>query len=237
MKQANVKARELLAKLERLADPANGGAPGEIAAANIKLERLRSRFDFSVPAPEETFDLFAQIRDKRRARRAAHIHTFEAAEFDIASSVKWAIEQATGIPCVFRGGDLLASAREATARKLGEIARHIADAFRELLGQFGRLQGVTACDRRVFIRGLYDGMMGDTRDVGERLPSAVLSRSKRTRPKKGAVALAPGLAVHPYTVALSLGRQIRFAVPLEEIVAELDQASRPAIASAAEESA
>ena len=35
-KQANAKARDLLGKLERLADPANGGTPDEIATANRK---------------------------------------------------------------------------------------------------------------------------------------------------------------------------------------------------------
>jgi hypothetical protein len=132
---------------------------------------------------------------------------------------------------------LLASVREVTARKRGEIARHIAHSFRELLKQFGRLRGVTACDRKVFLHGLYDGMMGDIRGAGERLPSATPSRLKRSKPKKGAVALEPGLAVHPYTVALGLGRQIRFAVPLDEITAELERSTRPAIASSAEKGA
>jgi hypothetical protein len=31
-----------------------------------------------------------------------------------------------------------------------------------------------------------------------------------------------GLHIHPYTVALSLGKQIRFSAPLEQIAAELE---------------
>jgi hypothetical protein len=39
---------------------------------------------------------------------------------------------------------------------------------------------------------------------------------------KKAVTAAPGLHIHPYTVALSLGKQIRFSAPLEKITVELD---------------
>ncbi len=91
MKQANTKARELLAKLGRLADPANGGTPGEIEAATRKLQRLKSRIDFTGPAPEETMDIFSGIKFKRSAGRAAHVHSFQPANFDVASSVKWEI--------------------------------------------------------------------------------------------------------------------------------------------------
>jgi hypothetical protein len=66
----------LLAKLERLANPANGGTPDEIAAAKRKLERLKGRFDLSAPAPAETMDIFAGLKFKRKTSRAAHVHTF-----------------------------------------------------------------------------------------------------------------------------------------------------------------
>lgn len=111
MKRANAKARALLGKLERLADPANGGTPDEIAAARRKVQRLRNRFDFSEPDTDELeqLDIFAGIHSQRPARRTVHVHTFEPADFDIANSVKWAIEQATGIACTFRGDELSAA--------------------------------------------------------------------------------------------------------------------------------
>jgi hypothetical protein len=230
MKPANTKARALLGKLERLADPANGATPDEMAAARRKLHRLKSRFDFSGPAPDETMDIFAGLQFKRHVRRAAHVHTFQAADFDVASSVKWAIEKATGIPCVFRGGDLLAETTPGTANKLAKVALHITQSFLTLLDQLSRLNGVTPSDRALFVRGLYDGMMNDGRGRGESLPSRAAAHVKRPKTKKGAVALAPGLAIHPYTVALSLGKQIRFATPLEEITAELERATQLAIA-------
>jgi hypothetical protein len=229
MKPANTKARALLGKLERLADPANGGMPDEIAVARKKLQRLKDRFDFTAPAPAETMDIFAGLKFKRKTSRAAHVHTFQPADFDFASSVKWAIETATGIPCVFRDGDLLAEATPGMANKLSKVVRHITQSFQTLLDKLSRLNGVTTSDRKLFVRGLYDGMMNDGRAVGEPLPARAEVHVKRTKAKKGAVAPPPGLAIHPYTVALSLGQQIRFATPLEEITAELERATKLAI--------
>jgi plasmid stabilization system protein ParE len=231
MKSANTKARDLLGKLERLADPANGGTPGEIAAAQRKLHRLRDRLDFSAPAPDETMDIFAGLQFKRNVRRAVHVHTFQPADFDVASAVKWAIEKATGIPCRFRGADLLAETTPGTANKLAKVALHITQSFLTLLDQLSRLVGVTPSDRTLFVRGLYDGMMNDERENGEPLPTRAGGHVKRTKSKTAAAAPPPRLAIHPYTVALSLGKQIRFARPLEEITAELERAAQPALSA------
>ena len=227
MKPANTKAHALLGKLERLADPANGGTPNEIAVASRKLQRLKGRFDFTAPTPAETMDIFAGLKLKRKFGAAAHVHTFQPADFDVASSVKWAIETATGISCVFRGRDLLAEATPGTAKKLAKVALHITQSFQTLLDKLGRLNGVTTSDRTLFVRGLYDGMMNDARGIGEPLPIRPATHQRRTKAKKSSVTLPSGLAMHPYTVALSLGNQIRFAVSLEEITAELDRATQP----------
>jgi hypothetical protein len=231
MKPANTKARALLGKLERLADPANGGTPDEIATANRKLQRLQRRYDFSGPDPAEPkqMDIFAGISFKRSTRRTAHVHTFEPADFDIANSVKWALEQATGIACNFRGGELSAPVTAGTAKHLAKVAKHITQSFKALLDRFGKLQGVTTADRRLFVRGLYDGMMNDPRGVGERLPGNAPPEPRRKRAKKNLTERPPQLAVHPYTVALDLGRQIRLAAPLEAIAAELDRVTQPVL--------
>jgi hypothetical protein len=73
--------------------------------------------------------------------------------------------------------------------------------------------------------GLYDGMMNEVRNVGQRLPSRARAMKMR-KAKKGAVTRASGLHIHPYTVALSLGKQIRFSAPLEQITAELEAVTR-----------
>lgn len=69
--------------------------------------------------------------------------------------------------------------------------------------------------------GLYDGMMNEVRNVGQRLPSRPRS-TKMPKGKKRVVIRATGLHIHPYTVAVSLGKQIRFSVPLEQIASELE---------------
>ena len=215
MKPANAKARELLEKLQALAER---GIDGERTAAQYKLARLKARFDFSGAQPVETPDLFQG--SFKRARKALWVYTFGVKDFDVANSVKWAIESATHIPCVWRNGDLMAEATPGTAKKLTEIAEHIAGSFYALLEQFGGVAGVTKEDRGVFVMGLYDGMMNEARSVGQRLPSR--NGLKKTRkPKRGEAPPAPGLNIHPYTVGLGLGKQIRFSVPLEQIAAEL----------------
>jgi hypothetical protein len=218
MKPANPKARSLLAKLQALAEQ---GIDGERMVARKKLARLRARFDFSAPDTTDTPDLFAG--KFKQGSAALHIHTFKAADFDIANSVKWAIEAATKIPCVYRNGNLLAQATPGTAKKLAEIATHITGSFRSLVDQFGAVDGVKLEDRAVFVMGLYDGMMNETREVGQRLPSRGPVK-KVGRTKKGAPTSPPVLNVHPYAIGHGLGRQVRFSVPLEQISAELENA-------------
>ena len=135
--------------------------------------------------------------------------------------MKWAIESATKIHCVHRGADLLAEATPAAARRLREICHHIAQSFRALLAGFCGLSGVTAADRSVFLMGLYDGMMNDTRSAGQRLPGRSPFAKKR-RTGKALAGPSAGVHVHPYTIAVGLGKKIRFSAPLEQITAELE---------------
>jgi hypothetical protein len=227
LKPANSKARILLKKLQALAER---GIDGEKTVARRKLARLKARFDFSGPDPAETIDLFSGRFD--HSNKGQPIHSFGSDEFDVANSVKWAIESATKIRCVYRGGKLMAEATPATARKLHKIARHIASSFRALVERFSRVEGVSAADRGVFVMGLYDGMMNETREVGQPLPSRP-SRTKRRKGRKPpapSTPLAAGLHIHPYTLAVGLGRQIRFAAPLEQIAAELEMATQRCLA-------
>lgn len=216
LKPANSKARALLKKLQALVER---GIDGERIQAQKKLARLKARLDFSAPDPDETPDLFFGVfKPSAKARR---IYAFERNEFDVANSVKWAIESATKIRCLHRDKELLAEADPATARRLTKIADHVANSFRTLLGRFSRVDGVSIEDRGAFVMGLYDGMMSETRKIGERLPSRP-GVTKAPKGKKGFVPRASGLHVHPYTMAVSLGKQIRFSVALEQVAAELD---------------
>ena len=220
LKTPNSRARALLSKLQALAER---GIDGEKTSAQRKIARLKARFDFTAPDPTETPDLF--LGSFKRASQARWIYTFGGHEFDVANSVKWAIESATNIPCMYRGRDLVAAAAPSTANRLTDIAGHIADSFRILIDKFSAVDGVSVTDRGVFVMGLYDGMMNEVRNVGQRLPSRPGS-TKMPRGKKRALTLATGLNIHPYTVAVSLGKQIRFSAPLEQITAELEAATQ-----------
>jgi len=166
LKPANSKARALLKKLQALAEQ---GIDGEKISAQKKIARLKARFDFTSSDPTETPDLF--LGSFKRSTTARWIYSFGRNEFDVANSVKWAIESATKIKCVYRDVDLLAEATPTTANKLMEIATHIAHSFRALLEKFSAVEGVGVNDRGVFVMGLYDGMMNEVRNVGQRLPS------------------------------------------------------------------
>jgi hypothetical protein len=226
---ANSRARALLKKLQALAER---GIEGERASAQKKIDRLKARFDFSAPDPAATPDLFSGRFN--RSTSARPIFSFSANEFEVANAVKWAIESATKMRCLHRGREVLAEATPATARRLEQIALHIASSFRALLDKFSAVEGVNAADRTVFVMGLYDGMMHEARRAGQRLPSRP-NLAKRPRGRKSTSSRATALHVHPYTLALGLGRQIRFSVPLELIAAELEIATRKCLTQTKED--
>jgi hypothetical protein len=223
LKPANPKAWAMLKKLQALAER---GVDGEKLAARRKIQRLKARFDFAAPCAAETPDLFQGAF--KPSSKASWVYSFPPGEVDVANAVKWAIESATSIHCLYRDCDLLAAATPSTANRLAGIAEHISQSFRALVARFSAVNGVSLADRNVFVMGLYDGMMNDLRDVGQPLPSRPgVRRRGRQRVKTPAVSSATGLHVHPYTLAVGLGRQIRFSVPLPEIAAELDTLTQP----------
>lgn len=57
--------------------------------------------------------------------------------------VSWRPGHGTNVRCLHRGAELLAEATPATARRLRQIADHIAQSFRVLLGRFCALDGVS----------------------------------------------------------------------------------------------
>jgi len=215
LKPPGPKARAMLRKLQALAER---GVDGEKLAAQRKIDRLKARFDFDAPC-EETPDLFQG--KFTRSSKAKRIYSFPRNDVDVANAVKWAIESAAGIRCVYRDLQLLAEATAGTANRLAGIAEHISLSFRTLTAKFSELDGVSAVDRRAFVMGLYDGMMNDNRAVGQSLPGHPRPKRKG-RVKKPEVSPATALHVHPYTLAVGLGRQIRFSVPLQDVAAELE---------------
>lgn len=223
MKPATERICLLRAKLQALADR---GVNGEKIAAQVKLKRLERHWDFSKPVLR-TEDIFAGTF--RRSTQASPVMTFTATDYDVANSVKWAIEQAAGIPCLYRDGVLMAEATPETANRLHSIAGTVSASYGELWKRFAGAPGVSLADRNVFMLGLFEGMMGDTRE-GQALPSR--SRDTKTgKAKKKAVGMVAGISLHPYSVALELGKQIRFSVPLDDLTGQLDRTIKGELAA------
>ena len=207
-------ARRLREKLNALI--AAPGTADEGKAARTKLDRLEARFDFGQVAVGREGLFAGSYQPANDSRLVATIH-----DWAVANAVKWAIEQATGIKCAFYGNEIRAQATEKTAGKLAGIAATITDGFGALWQSFRQFPTVSEVDRSLFVRGLYDGMMNEIKPVGQPLPARASVKPCRRAGKRTVGHLA-GIAVHPYAVALDLGRQIRFNAPLPEILDQLE---------------
>lgn len=197
-----------------LAALAERGINGERDNAREKLKRLQERYDFTQETVAST-DLFKGVF--HRATYATPIGTVP--DMDIANAVKWAIEGRTGIRCLFKGDEILAEATPGTAKTLQGITRTIADGFQRLWDTYYAAGGLRG-DRNCFMLGLFEGMMQDERKPGDPLPSRGIA--PRTKPRrKCQTAPPPALAIHPYTVAVKYGREIRFSVPVATVENEL----------------
>lgn len=207
---AMAKHRLLLCKLQALAER---GINGERTAAQAKLDRLLAKYDFAVPSVDLQDIFGGQFVPASTAVKVAEI-----VEMDIANAVKWSFENQAGIRCAFQGNNLMAQADHCTAARMASIAGTVAQAFRSLWSTYNRA-GAELSDRPNFMLGLYDGMTGEIR--AGLLPTRVVKRLGKA--KRGTVTRAPGLSIHPYTVAVGLGKSIRFEIPLSEITAQLEQ--------------
>lgn len=216
-------ARLLRAKLAALAER---GIAGEASAAQAKLARLEARYDFAAaPCEQKAGDIFEGLACDMRSRSASLLIDLPVADSDIASFVQWAISKAANVNGTLRDapGWRVAVWIEANPRameKLGTIARTIAGSFADLWARFSATPGVQPAARKVFFMGLYDGIFDDQRQPGQPLPPIVAPTVKGARAKRK-LAVAPGVAIHPYTLAVDLGRSIRLSVPTEQIVESL----------------
>ena len=217
-------ARRLLEKLFALV--ASPGTPDEGKAAAAKLERLKAKYDFGQRdvSKEGLFSGHFQ-----RAYDAQSVIALD--DPGLLTWVKWAIEEATDIKCVMRGSELLAQATPQTAAKLGDIGRTIAEGFSALWLRFSEFPGVNGADRDLFMRGAWDGMMQEQKPLGLALPKRAVAPQAKRKPKKSAVGHVAGVNLHPYAVALDLGRQIRFNVPLPDVIVQLEQLDPKQIAA------
>lgn len=213
-------ARRLREKLTELA--ARPGTLEEGKAARAKLTRLENRYDFGqVNVSKE--GIFAGTFT--RSPYAVSVGTLAPA---VAWWVKWAIEEATKVPCAFRGPDLVAEVAPSSAPKLAGIAQTISAGFAELWGRFRTFPTITPDAQDIFFRGLYDGMMSQEKQPGQALPTFNRAPVK-SRAKRGAVSRPAGLEVHPYSIALDLGRGLRFNSSLSDLTAKLEEARQKVV--------
>ncbi len=220
MKPSNDKARALLAKLEALAER---GIDGEKESAMRKLAKLKTKFDFNVAPEKKTEDLFSGMFQAPSRGEIHFLTKFAAIDFDVANSIKWAIENATGLQSVYKnGGEIWVESGRSSVSKLEAIAKTISDGFLQLWDRFSKVDGVHQGDRSNFIRGLYDGMMNDEKAQGQPLPSR-FEPAKKIRVKRKSLNRAPGIGLHPYSVALNMGKQIRFCVPAGDVIGSFEK--------------
>ncbi len=215
---ANTKARETRGKLEALAER---GIDGEKVAAEKKLARFIARYDWTLPNPDldQTKDLFAGTFAKLPG--ATGLLPFNQSEMDIGFFVLWAIRDTTQIPCSFRNGILVVETKGPTASRLADIALTIKTNLEKLWTQYAATPGAHVQDRGNFLLGLYEGLMNEIRS-NEALPARILPKVPKTKKRK-AIAAAPGISFHPYSIAVNLGKAIRGCTPLDTITQELDQ--------------
>lgn len=204
--------RKLKAKLEALAKAP--GTPDEGKAAAAKLARLLARVDFTLPDVSKD-EIFAGSFE----RSASALPVMFCDDWQLGASIKWAIESATGCNCLFRGSELFAEVTPRTQAKLKGVAATIAEGFKALWAKFQAFPTITPLDRPIFFRGLYDGMMNETRQGV--LPARITPKASK-RGKRAARPLESGFSLHPYSVAVPLGQQIRFNVPLCNITEQLE---------------
>jgi hypothetical protein len=211
-RKATKSIRDKLAKLDMLASLP--GTPHEGQRARELADKIRARYDVTAP-DQDRRDIFAGVFLREAAN---NIPIAVSVDPHLDNAVKWAIEERTGIPCNFRAGQLCAAAAPATARKLEAIAVQVTGKFAALWAEYESKCVVWPCDYSLFVRALYDGMMNDERPAGEPLQSRGTPPKRRQRKEKSQ---ASELNVHPYSVAVSLGRMIRIDEPSEAVVAAL----------------
>lgn len=212
----------------RIAALCDSSNPGEAASARRQLARLEAKFSFIVE-PLGT-DIFNMADARVVAGDAKLLFAFEFGETDVAMMAKQAIEERYRINAAIRVRDWKSSvwvdAADDSMPALLTIASTIRGQFMRLWNLLNAKADVTPGDRGAFMRGLWDGMMADERKAGEMLPQRRATAPAKVGKRKGkkAVALRPALGVHPYELALPLGRNIRFAASVEENEAMLQNA-------------
>ena len=132
--------------------------------------------------------------------------------------MKWILSERFGIAGILRGDSIRAQVRREDAERLRLTARSLFRDLAVLMAEFTRTPDAARASNQ-FVTGLYDGLMDDPRKPGQLLPPAKSASLKK--PKKAALTQAPGVSIHPYTLAVELGRSIRLATPAQALTAKI----------------
>lgn len=223
----NNDARTMHRKLSALVA---GGIGGESASAKAKLARLESRFDFTIPAEPDENDIFAGVKITFIPGDYRRLFSFTADESDVAAFVKWAFRERFQCEGLIRnngdGQSVWIECSDQSLPKMEHLAGVIRRAFSDLWKEYRDKPGVDPGCRRPFLLGIYDGMMDDPRAPGQLLPPVRATVTPSKKAKKKAIAAAPGLSVHPYALAVELGRRIRLSTPIGEVIEALNDRTR-----------
>lgn len=213
-------ARTLRRKLETLAE--RGATPDEKKAAADKLARLLTRYNWSIPDPDDIFsaEVHPAYDDMQK------IASFSGSIPGVAEFAKWALENRYHVEGTFRSqpGEPLtlhAGVMPSSVRAVRIIVETIRDSFGQLWQEFRKLPGATDRDAVTFLSGLYDGLMDESREAGQMIPQRSKPAVKARKGKRAAIIEAPGLSIHPYTVAVDLGARIRYSIPASVLSDEL----------------
>jgi hypothetical protein len=229
--------RSIYLRYDKLKTMAERGTVHEAAEARNKLAALEKKYAFNGQPPDEpdADDLFARAAQiKPDARKYRSVYAFDLKDSAIGAFAQWALLNAFKIEGVWKNGkenktDLCVGAREADLPHLRHIVGVIVESFQRLWKQFRSGTGAEPTDENPFYRGLYDGLMRDSRKDGEAIPKPPPPK-KRPKRRVKAVAAAPGAQAcvrpHAYEIARALGEKIRLSHPLERVAASLEDLLR-----------
>lgn len=203
---------------------AERGVGGEKENAARKLEHLCRYFDFTKRKAADMKDIFANVaKTIKKDHEARHLMTFPRCS-DSAQWVKWAIANGLNCETTLRTDkdwklSLYAHVGIGNLKAVSTLAERIAFAFEQSWQRFSKTPGVLVTDRSIFMRGLYDGMQDDIRKHGEPLPTPPARKPEKGKRSKANSATC---AIHPYTLAVELGRALRIDTPTEKILSIID---------------
>jgi hypothetical protein len=208
---------------------AERGTEHEAAVAKEKLAKLHETFEFSKSAEGGIPDLFASIHiSRQQGSHSACVLRVEKEIPEVGSYVQWAFAEKLNLEAFWKkipsgASELHVFVSKTDAAELKSLATHIYKSFLTLWTEFSKQGLGNSAKRAPFLSGLYDGMMGDGRPEGLKVPQTLGGHKKKKKaPRKSSKpAEPPHVEIHPYELGLTMGRQIAMKLPPKALTGEL----------------